>query len=226
MKCPECGDFERREFLKSVAMATAGLAVTAAVPGVGLAGGAADKARRTTLGCAWNGPTRYLVPRSTKSVATAEGQVAFPLTILAVACGQQLAHYPMIIRTSYAGSAGHVPEIFRNLHNPGCTRSCTTSARMAAGGELPKRYRNPAPEFVPPGGLHGMIDGDWRGAAFGTDFCGTPRRVSTRGRTTREMFTGTRPGGQTKCSGPWTENNGPWHYWEIHARKEPPPLSN
>ena len=123
MKCPECGDLERREFLKTVAMATAGLAVSAAVPEVGLAGGAAAQGalNRAAAAPATGTTSETIAAALFKSLTPQQkASVAFPFDHpLRSRVEANWRITPMAIRNFFTpDQQAMTREIFRNLHNP------------------------------------------------------------------------------------------------------------
>ncbi len=123
MKCPECGDFERREFLKKVAMATAGLAVTAAMPDIGLAEGAAAQAplKQAATMTATGASSETLAATLFKSLSAQQrARVAFPFDHpLRSRVDNNWRITPMSIREFFTpDQQAMTREIFRNLHNP------------------------------------------------------------------------------------------------------------
>jgi hypothetical protein len=123
MKCPECGDLERREFLKTVAMATAGLAVTAAVPDVGLAAGAAAQGalNRAAAASGTGTTSETLAATLFQSLSPQQkARVAFPFDHPLRSRVEANWHItPTRIRDFFTpDQQAMTREIFRNLHNP------------------------------------------------------------------------------------------------------------
>jgi hypothetical protein len=119
MKCPECGDFERREFLKGVAMATAGLAVGAAVPSLGAV--AANAQGRTAAGAAAGSSSETLAAALYKSLSPQQKtKIAFPFDHpLRSRVDNNWRITPITIRDFFTpDQQAMARDIFRDLHNP------------------------------------------------------------------------------------------------------------
>jgi hypothetical protein len=119
MRCPDCGDFQRREFLKTFAAATAGLAATAAVPKLSAA--AQGGLNRSAVAAGSTATSETLVATLFKSLSPQQKpRVAFPFDHpLRSRVDNNWRITPMRIRDFFtADQQAMVREIFKGLHNP------------------------------------------------------------------------------------------------------------
>ncbi len=122
MKCPDCDDLERRRFLRTVAVATAGLAATAAVPNLGsIAGAIASSGMKPVPGTPQSRNSEDLVAALYKSLSPQQkGTVAFPFEHSLRSQVHNNWHItPATIGKFFSPDQQEmIRQIFRNLHNP------------------------------------------------------------------------------------------------------------
>jgi hypothetical protein len=114
MKCPDCNELQRREFLKTLATATASLAVTAAVPDLVSAAAQGRPAHTAAT-------SETLVAALFKSLSPQQKQrVAFPFDHpLRLRVDNNWRITPIRIGEFFTpDQQAMTREIFRNLHNP------------------------------------------------------------------------------------------------------------